>query len=73
MWNASGTQASAAFLAELIAAMVTSPADIFKTRVMSSTAAGTPGLGGVMRDAFKNEGVMWMFKRWVPSFSRIGR
>lgn len=64
------THFSASFLAGLVAATVTSPIDVVKTRVMSSS--GSQGVLGVVRDMFRVEGVRWMFKGWTPSFLRLG-
>ncbi|KAK1777947.1 mitochondrial carrier domain-containing protein [Copromyces sp. CBS 386.78] len=64
------THFSASFLAGVAAATVTSPIDVIKTRVMSTS--GKSSIGHVLGDLYKQEGVRWMFKGWVPSFLRLG-
>jgi dicarboxylate transporter 10 len=64
------THFSASFLAGLVAATVTSPIDVIKTRVMSS--ANKQGIMGMIGDIYRAEGIMWMFKGWLPSFLRLG-
>lgn len=64
------THFTASFLAGVTAATVTSPVDVIKTRVMSSTS--TEGLGTTLRTIYQKEGLRWMFKGWVPSFLRLG-
>lgn len=62
----------ASFLAGVVAATVTSPIDVIKTRVMSAHAADHQGVVGVLREVYAKEGMRWMFKGWVPSFLRLG-
>lgn len=62
------TQLGAAALAGLVAATVTNPIDVIKTRAMVSRQSVIELLG----DAFRTEGVSWMVKGWVPSFLRVG-
>ncbi|KXX79971.1 Mitochondrial dicarboxylate transporter [Madurella mycetomatis] len=64
------THFSASFLAGVVAATVTSPVDVIKTRIMS--AAGNHGVVALLRDIYAAEGLRWMFKGWVPSFLRLG-
>lgn len=64
------THFSASFLAGLVAATVTSPIDVIKTRVMSSHHQ--QGILHLIRDINRAEGVGWVFKGWVPSFLRLG-
>ncbi|OAQ79888.1 mitochondrial dicarboxylate carrier [Purpureocillium lilacinum] len=64
------THFTASFLAGLAAATATSPIDVIKTRVMSS--AHHQGILRVVGDAYKADGIGWMFKGWVPSFLRLG-
>ncbi|KAL2179824.1 mitochondrial carrier domain-containing protein [Thermothelomyces heterothallicus CBS 202.75] len=64
------THFSASFLAGVVAATVTSPIDVIKTRVMSSS--GDHGVVRVLREVSAKEGMRWMFKGWVPSFLRLG-
>ncbi|KAL2117241.1 hypothetical protein VTJ04DRAFT_9409 [Mycothermus thermophilus] len=64
------THFTASFLAGVVAATVTSPIDVIKTRVMSSS--GDHGVIGVLKEVYAKEGMRWMFKGWVPSFLRLG-
>lgn len=64
------THFSASFLAGLAAATATSPIDVVKTRVMSSTQK--QGMVRLVGDIYRTDGIGWMFKGWVPSFLRLG-
>ena len=64
------THFTASFLAGLVAATVTSPIDVIKTRVMSSSKK--QGVVRLIGDIYRADGIMWMFKGWVPSFLRLG-
>ncbi|WYZ36612.1 hypothetical protein EsH8_II_000118 [Colletotrichum jinshuiense] len=64
------THFTASFLAGVMAATVTSPIDVIKTRVMSATTQ--EGLAHTLAKIYKAEGLRWMFKGWVPSFLRLG-
>ncbi|PHH88263.1 hypothetical protein CDD83_7764 [Cordyceps sp. RAO-2017] len=64
------THLSASFLAGLAAATATSPIDVIKTRVMSSTQ--NQGVLRLVADIYRTDGIGWMFKGWVPSFLRLG-
>ncbi|TQN75087.1 Mitochondrial dicarboxylate transporter, partial [Colletotrichum shisoi] len=64
------THFTASFLAGVMAATVTSPIDVIKTRVMS--ASTQEGLAHTLAKIYKAEGFGWMFKGWVPSFLRLG-
>jgi dicarboxylate transporter 10 len=64
------THFTSSFLAGVVAATITSPIDVVKTRVMS--AHGTEGVVGIIKELSAKEGVRWMFKGWVPSFLRLG-
>ncbi|KAL2257183.1 hypothetical protein VTK26DRAFT_553 [Humicola hyalothermophila] len=65
------THFSASFLAGVVAATVTSPVDVIKTRVMSATN-GNHGVVTTLKEIYAAEGLRWMFKGWVPSFLRLG-
>ncbi|KOS22622.1 Mitochondrial dicarboxylate transporter [Escovopsis weberi] len=71
MGDNSFTHFSASFLAGLTAATATSPIDVIKTRVMSSSHKNFSILR-LVRDINRTEGIRWMFKGWVPSFLRLG-
>ncbi len=64
------THFTASFLAGFVATTVCSPVDVIKTRVMS--AHESKGLTRFLLDAYRNEGLRWIFKGWVPSFIRLG-
>lgn len=64
------THFTASFMAGFVATTVCSPVDVIKTRVMSATES--KGLGTLLKDVYKAEGVGWMFRGWVPSFIRLG-
>ncbi|KAG4255810.1 hypothetical protein FPRO03_04758 [Fusarium proliferatum] len=65
-------QATSAFLAAVIAVTVTNPLDVLKTRAMSSTSTAGTGMVATAKEAFRNEGSVWIFRGWVPSFLRVG-
>lgn len=64
------THFSASLLAGLVAATVTSPIDVIKTRVMSSNQKQS--VVTLIGDIYRSEGIRWMFKGWLPSFLRLG-
>lgn len=70
MGDTLSTHFSASFLAGVVAATITSPIDVVKTRVMS--ASGKSSIPHLLREITAAEGLRWMFKGWVPSFLRLG-
>ncbi|SPO03466.1 probable dicarboxylate carrier protein [Cephalotrichum gorgonifer] len=64
------THFTASFLAGVVAATVTSPVDVVKTRVMSGHTGH--GVMSVLKDLYKADGLGWMFRGWTPSFLRLG-
>ncbi|RDA91141.1 hypothetical protein CP533_0430 [Ophiocordyceps camponoti-saundersi (nom. inval.)] len=70
MTDTLSTHLSASFLAGLAAATATSPIDVIKTRVMSSSQ--NQGIFRLVRDVYRTDGLRWMFKGWLPSFLRLG-
>ncbi|KAK3946416.1 mitochondrial dicarboxylate transporter [Diplogelasinospora grovesii] len=64
------THFTASFLAGVVAATVTSPIDVIKTRVMSGS--GKSSIPKLLSEIYAAEGMRWMFKGWVPSFLRLG-
>ncbi|WVQ85852.1 hypothetical protein IAT38_008020 [Cryptococcus sp. DSM 104549] len=54
-----------------VATTVCSPADVIKSRIMSAHGAGTQSTMGVIRQSLANEGAMFMFKGWVPAWTRL--
>lgn len=64
------THFTASFMAGFVATTVCSPVDVIKTRVMS--AQTKESMVSLLTRITANEGFMWMFKGWVPSFVRLG-
>ncbi|KIW48673.1 uncharacterized protein PV06_01241 [Exophiala oligosperma] len=65
------TQLAASFLAGAMAATVTNPVDVVKTKVMAGD--GKPGgVGELVTTLYRQEGLSWVFKGWTPSFLRLG-
>ena len=64
------THFSASCLAGFVATTVCSPVDVIKTRVMS--AHSNEGLLVLLKRIYREEGVRWAFRGWVPSFVRLG-
>lgn len=65
-------QAISAFSAALVATTLTNPLDVVKTRMMSSTSGVGSSMLAIVRDSFLNEGAVWIFRGWIPSFLRVG-
>lgn len=63
------THFSASAMAGLVATTVCSPVDVIKTRIMS--AKTNSGVGTLLADIYKKEGLTWCFKGWLPSFIRL--
>lgn len=64
------THFTASFLAGFVATTVCSPVDVIKTRIMSATTK--ENIFQLVTRITANEGLIWMFKGWVPSFVRLG-
>ncbi|KAK4506843.1 hypothetical protein PRZ48_000576 [Zasmidium cellare] len=64
------THFSASLMAGFVATTVCSPVDVIKTRIMS--AKTSEGIVSLITRITANEGFIWMFKGWVPSFIRLG-
>lgn len=64
------THFSSSLSAGFVATTVCSPVDVIKTRIMSG--AGKQSVMEIFRSATQNEGYLWMFRGWVPSFIRLG-
>ena len=64
------THFTASVMAGIVAATVTNPVDVVKTKVMNTT--GHAGVVGVVGELYRTDGVRWMFRGWVPSFLRLG-
>lgn len=64
------THFSASLMAGFVATTVCSPVDVIKTRVMS--AHTKESMIQLITRITASEGLIWMFKGWVPSFIRLG-
>lgn len=56
--------------AGFVATTICSPVDVVKTRIMS--ADGRVGILPLLQETTRREGLVWMFRGWVPSFVRLG-
>ncbi|EFW14976.1 mitochondrial dicarboxylate carrier [Coccidioides posadasii str. Silveira] len=68
------THLTASVMAGFVATTLCSPIDVIKTRIMGASSAESSGhtIVGFLRDIFKKEGFSWMFRGWIPSFTRLG-
>ncbi|KAI2632057.1 mitochondrial dicarboxylate carrier [Hypoxylon sp. NC1633] len=64
------THFASSLLAGFVATTVCSPVDVIKSRVMSTSHK--QGIVHLLREIYAQEGIMWMFKGWVPAFLRLG-
>ncbi|OCB92021.1 mitochondrial carrier [Sanghuangporus baumii] len=62
---------TASFAAGTVATTVCSPADVIKSRVMNASGPGSNSSIAVIKNSFKNEGPLWMFRGWVPAWMRL--
>lgn len=62
---------TASFAAGTVATTVCSPADVLKSRIMNASGPGSSSTLGVIRQSMKAEGPAFMFKGWVPAWSRL--
>jgi len=65
-----GTHFTASLAAGFVATTICSPVDVIKTRIMS--AGGKVPILSLLSEASRKEGLLWMFRGWVPSFIRLG-
>ncbi|PVH70626.1 MC family mitochondrial carrier protein [Cadophora sp. DSE1049] len=70
MADNAGTYLAASVSASLIATTVCSPMDVIKTRVMSGSRQIS--VTALLSKAVRDEGWLWVFRGWVPSFIRLG-
>lgn len=61
---------SASLLASLVATSLSSPMDVIRTQLMSSSAKVS--VLSVVRRLVHSEGLRWVFRGWTPSFVRLG-
>ncbi|KAG6333014.1 hypothetical protein ID866_6075 [Astraeus odoratus] len=62
---------TASFAAGTVATTICSPADVLKSRIMNASGPGSSSTLGVIRKSLANEGPMFMFKGWVPAWTRL--
>ncbi|KEF57869.1 uncharacterized protein A1O9_05790 [Exophiala aquamarina CBS 119918] len=65
-----GTHFTSSLAAGFVATTICSPVDVIKTRIMS--AGGKVPVLSLLSEASRKEGLLWMFRGWVPSFIRLG-
>lgn len=66
------THFSASLLAGLVATTICSPADVIKTRIMNASKADNKSSIEILTTALRTEGPSFMFRGWLPSFTRLG-
>ncbi|EIW75486.1 mitochondrial carrier [Coniophora puteana RWD-64-598 SS2] len=62
---------TASLAAGTIATTVCSPADVLKSRIMNASGPGSSSTIGVIKQSLANEGAMFMFKGWLPAWTRL--
>ncbi|KAG9309640.1 mitochondrial carrier domain-containing protein [Chiua virens] len=62
---------TASFAAGTVATTVCSPADVLKSRIMNASGPGSSSTLGVIRASLAKEGPMFMFKGWLPAWTRL--
>jgi len=62
---------TASFAAGTVATTICSPADVLKSRIMNASGPGSSSTLGVIRASLANEGPMFMFKGWLPAWTRL--
>ncbi|KAF2157501.1 dicarboxylate transporter [Myriangium duriaei CBS 260.36] len=70
--NSSLTHFSASTLAGLVATTLCSPVDVLKTQIMKARKEDARPILELIRHNFAESGPRWMFRGWVPSFTRLG-
>ncbi|KAJ7867778.1 mitochondrial carrier domain-containing protein, partial [Mycena leptocephala] len=48
-----------------------SPTDVLKSHIMNASGPGSNSTLSVIRTSFQTEGAMFMFKGWVPAWTRL--
>ncbi|CCD22495.1 Dic1p NDAI_0A03380 [Naumovozyma dairenensis CBS 421] len=66
------THLSASLLAGLVATTICSPADVIKTRIMNGHGTSNESAIKILTTAIRKEGPGFMFRGWLPSFTRLG-
>ncbi|KAI0746269.1 dicarboxylic acid transporter [Daedaleopsis nitida] len=62
---------TASFAAGTVATTVCSPADVIKSRVMSASGIEGKSTMQMIRTSIRNDGMMFMFKGWLPAWTRL--
>jgi len=62
---------AASFASGTVATTVCSPADVLKSRIMNASGPGSNSTLGVIKTSLRNEGPMFMFKGWLPAWTRL--
>ncbi|ETW75475.1 mitochondrial carrier protein [Heterobasidion irregulare TC 32-1] len=62
---------TASFAAGTVATTVCSPADVLKSRIMNASGPGSNSTMQVIRQSLRTEGAMFMFKGWLPAWTRL--
>ncbi|GAV53492.1 hypothetical protein ZYGR_0AI07760 [Zygosaccharomyces rouxii] len=65
------THFGASLIASLVATTICSPADVIKTRIMNAHKHHESAVTGMMK-AVQKEGILFLFRGWLPSFIRLG-
>lgn len=61
---------TASLMASLVATSISSPMDVIRTQLMSSS--DRTSVIGIVRNLISSEGSRWLFRGWTPSFVRLG-
>ncbi|CAL1710385.1 unnamed protein product [Somion occarium] len=61
----------ASFAAGTVATTVCSPADVLKSRIMTASGKESASTLQVIKTSLRNEGAMFMFKGWLPAWTRL--
>ncbi|KAH9960646.1 dicarboxylic acid transporter [Russula dissimulans] len=62
---------TASFAAGTVATTVCSPADVLKSRIMNASGPGSSSTLKVIRHSLQTEGYGFMFKGWLPAWTRL--
>ncbi|KAL1659546.1 mitochondrial carrier domain-containing protein [Schizophyllum commune] len=66
-----GTHVMASGVAGTVATTVCSPADVVKSRIMNASGPGSTSSIAAIRTALATEGPLFMFKGWLPAWTRL--
>ncbi|KAL1746223.1 mitochondrial carrier domain-containing protein [Schizophyllum fasciatum] len=65
------THVLASAVAGTVATTVCSPADVLKSRIMNASGPGSTSTLAAIRTALATEGPLFMFKGWLPAWTRL--